>query len=340
MKLQMKFYNKINKKLHNQDGFTLSEMLASTAILLIFLVIVTSIFFIGRNFGETTPKKNLDKYMGDAIFGFMCDQIKFAGDIEVKDATASPTYEKYFKLDANEQLIFSGDTAYGNDFYHGNTLSYLVKKISGSSIELTVIISDKHDQEVYRNKTILNAVNLVVGKKELLISNTTTEMVNPLISFSVAKDQGDINDEEIPGRNIRNAALAYYDAIKLPNGKFSTNDEIRSYMFANDFGGAWKMVPQSIINKINTDSELKTVSDRLYIMPYVNNYKYAGTDELEVIVYASPNTSGWWGVALMYDHNTNQWKALKKGKIFDLVDKSKSFYNAQFADSSIWKVVG
>lgn len=255
------FFHRLFKKAQNDDkGFTLVEIIVTLAVFSIILVVAGNYLFFGNRMFAETEVKNTEKSIGDNVFKYMERKIVYATKLEVinKDLNPQPEPKYNQKMyigtsDDEGDLIlakrsdskstYNETNLFGRDYYGDYSVSYTVKVLDDTRINLNVTVKDSgKDDILYSTGEVIKNLNLVNSNSKItqIGSNNETKengFVDPIISFDTEAEltaiyspielleqmkftRDQLLDKKMPDK---------YDQI-LNNNLYLDNDRIRAYV--------------------------------------------------------------------------------------------------------------
>lgn len=267
----MKALLRLKKKIENQNGFTLVEIIVTLAIFSIVLVVAGNYLFFGNNLYAKTEVKNMEKYIGDNVFEYMQRRLTYATELEVINPakpSEEPKYSKIFKLNADKQFVtcdyikgegesqkgsFTDETnIFGSDFYNNRyKVSYEVTVLDANHVKLKVNVlpNGENTTAVYSTEEVLKLINLRANSKDLgaiLMTNgeRNTTYTDPMLSYNEEKKISTTYDPLVLREQMletyRQVALKQmpedYDKIVGTSNLYVSNDNISSYVAQYYYG--------------------------------------------------------------------------------------------------------
>lgn len=166
----------------NKKGFTLIEIMVSLIIVSIVCLIATTMMFSVFNNFKATTKMNEDKLYVDKMFELVSKKLQFARNVQILEENSSetPKYDNVFKVE-NNKLIFNNEDIYG-DLLDSNTGVDITVKASDNTINMTIILKDKSNSDVYRDSMTFK-INTIESRQQYIEGTKNQEVENPIISY-------------------------------------------------------------------------------------------------------------------------------------------------------------
>ncbi|MEG0750820.1 MAG: hypothetical protein RR998_03650 [Oscillospiraceae bacterium] len=327
----------MNKLKLNTKGMTVVEMVVVMSIMMIVMGVTAAMILSSSNLLSKSSDISIDKYIGDAVFNFTENRVKYATELSIKDSGATPT-SRAITVDGTTGHLatkLSSDKfedIYGDEFYLGRTVELYVLSTTDFTAELAVKVFRRGETDPsYSTGSIVRIVNMGRNKNKVVDSRESGQqaLANPVIDFmSASTAAGGYTDAQVNELSIlidvRNGQyeelrrllssppsgvtredikhqIRDYFNISLPfSNEFLSNEDFRE-MSKSDIGGFWKPLDPAVSAQISTGR-----IGELYVQPYVvikNGYRD------HVVYFATPDNVKWggWRAYLIYNTRDNCW---------------------------------
>jgi prepilin-type N-terminal cleavage/methylation domain-containing protein len=199
----------LKRRLSDQSGFTLVEIIVTLAILAIVLTIAGTVYFFGNRMYVDTEKKNTQKYIGDSVYSYIEKEMTYATALQIRTDRTNPDnstdYPLYLtNVNGSSRPTTTGgyltrgttstkaeENVLGEGFYDQYKVTYTVTIPSATAsetntdikdrINLKVSVYDSDNNEVYITERLIKNLN---GKVYIYSGTQGTAYVNPVIAYS------------------------------------------------------------------------------------------------------------------------------------------------------------
>lgn len=175
------------KQIHNKKGVTLIELLVSLLILSIIATIAASLIFSSTSIYEKGSQSNLDKLVADEIYKELSGNLLYATKLTVaqseaeKPKPAEGSFSAYSVRDG--RLYLDGKDLFGEEFYHGRTLSIQVKAYDKSKLSIQILLLDPKGEQAYQTGSTITILNIQLTGNTIK-GKVGTLQEDPILYFS------------------------------------------------------------------------------------------------------------------------------------------------------------
>lgn len=181
-----------------KKAFTLVEVTVSLFVASIIMIFAGGWILSSGKYLDLTERKNESKMIGDTVLEFLTERIQYSGKIKISASADVDDFTNEISSDTSK-ILLNGTDIYADKFYSGRKVDYYIDKISDSSMNLSVQVTD--GDIVYKTETVVSFTNLEISGNTLDCSLDTT-MDNPYIFFNKAETLEVQDSLYIPGTDV------------------------------------------------------------------------------------------------------------------------------------------
>lgn len=148
----------------NKKGFTLIEVLVSITIFVIVLGVTATIILSSQNIFKGNANITLGQQVGESVMSFIKEEIKYSTALNIKQSkTVDLNYTNALYIENGRIYYLTGDQfmdLYGDGFYNSFTIEAYINVDNIDLTNLTVVVLDSKEEELYRTSTVITFKNL------------------------------------------------------------------------------------------------------------------------------------------------------------------------------------
>ncbi|MEA5051007.1 MAG: prepilin-type N-terminal cleavage/methylation domain-containing protein [Oscillospiraceae bacterium] len=164
---------------HNRKGMTLVEVIVTLAIFSVLMGVAASLILSGGDAFARGAQLDTDKYIGDAVFGFVENRVKYATHLTVAKAQGAGSSDALYVEDGRFMYRRGAAQAYdvyGGDFYSGRTVGLrMYRGDDGGYILEALVYRSGQSEPAYTARASVELVNASLPGSSVTLSWTEAD---------------------------------------------------------------------------------------------------------------------------------------------------------------------